>query len=92
MVAAKRSISLSPELAECIRALAAERSEDVSRLIETLLREHPLTQAKIAEQRGRAGLKKGRDIDALRILARQARRRWDERVASGQVKVTASRR
>lgn len=92
MVASKISISLSPELAGSLRALAADRSEETSRLIETLLREHPLVRERIQAQRTERGLKKGRDVDALLVLARQARRRWNERVRSGQVKVRGARR
>lgn len=92
MVVSKISISLSPELAGSLRALATQRTEDLSRLVETLLREHPLVRAGIESRRAIPDLKKGRDPGALLIMARQARRRWNERVKSGQVKVRGTRR
>src|ERR1051326_2414763 len=67
MPSAKLSVSMTPELAICVRALAASRSEDTSRLIETLLREHPLVRQGIEEARaggaGGPGAKKGRDVE-----------------------------
>lgn len=92
MVVAKLSISLSAELAGAIRTLAEKRGDDVSRLVETLLREHPLVRRSIEAQRVLPELKKGRDVDALLVMARQARRRWDDRVKRGQVKIRATRR
>lgn len=90
MPAAKFSISLSRELQESLTRLARQRGEERSRLIETLLRENPLVQATIRELR-QAGpeTKRGRPLEKLLVLARAARRDWDRRVASGQVKVHA---
>jgi hypothetical protein len=53
MVVRKLSISLSFELADVLRSLAKERSEDVSGLLEVLLREHRLVATAIQEHRER---------------------------------------
>jgi hypothetical protein len=53
VVVRKLSISLSFELADSIRTLATERAEDVSALIEILLREHPLVARAIQKERER---------------------------------------
>ena len=91
MPSAKLSVSMTPELAICVRALAASRSEDTSRLIETLLREHPLVRQAIEEARaggaGGPGTKKGRDVEKLLLLADLAKARWDRRIATGQVRL-----
>lgn len=88
MPVSKFSVSLSAELARALGLLADERSEDRSRLIETLLRESPLVQDRIRELRtGPTGLKKGRDPEELRLLARVARRAWNRRMAAGRVRI-----
>lgn len=51
MVVQKLSVSLSGELTSVLRTLAATRQEDVSRLIETLLREHAIVVRAIQAHR-----------------------------------------
>jgi predicted transcriptional regulator len=95
MTAAKFSVSVTPELELALRALATRRGEDRSRLIETLLRENPLVGAEIGRLRGAdggpPGLKKGRSIEEIRVLVRLARRRWERRTQSGQVRIVATK-
>lgn len=62
MAVRKLSLSLTPELADALDALAAARGEDRSRLVETLLREHPLVRE--AVRRGRPYRPGGRPPDA----------------------------
>ncbi|HVL86828.1 MAG TPA: hypothetical protein VM681_02275 [Candidatus Thermoplasmatota archaeon] len=88
MPVSRLSISVTPELAAALRALAKERSEDVSRLVENLLRENPLVQEAVQSLRGgRPVLKKGRDLRELLLLGRAADRQWRDRIASGRVTV-----
>lgn len=51
MVVRKLSISLSFELADVLRSLATQRHEDLSGLLEVLLREHRLVAHAIQEHR-----------------------------------------
>jgi metal-responsive CopG/Arc/MetJ family transcriptional regulator len=51
MTSAKISISLTPELAAALDALAKRRGEDRSRVVETLLREHPYVLQEVRVQR-----------------------------------------
>ena len=53
MVVRKMSISLSFELADVVRELARSRHEDVSHLIEVLLRENRFVATAIQEHRER---------------------------------------
>lgn len=82
------SVSLSPELTKTIRAMASQMRMDVSRLIETLLRENPAVAVQI--QAGRAApnplTKKGRPEEKLLLIGRASRAMWEERLRSGQVK------
>lgn len=90
MTVAKLSISLSPELAAVLDILADEQGLDRSRLIEVLLREHPLVSTQVQRRRLEAAvppLKKGRSVEDLMVLARTARAQWDQKVATGKVRV-----
>jgi hypothetical protein len=51
VVVRKLSVSLSDELVSVLRALAAERSEELSPLIETLLRENWLIATLVQRRR-----------------------------------------
>ena len=60
MVVKKHSISVSAELSEAIQRLAVDLGEDVSPLIETLLREHAVVASVIQKAREqRLGLTPG---------------------------------
>lgn len=90
MPAARLSVSVTSEMNLALRELARQRGEDISRLLETLLRENPLVQEKVRELRSRPptpGTKKERDVEKLLLLARISGRLWEERVASGEVKL-----
>ena len=52
MAVRKLSLSLTPELAEALDELARRRGDDRSRLVETLLREHPLVRRHLEAARG----------------------------------------
>lgn len=84
----KLSISLSPELADALDALAGERGDDRSRLVEILLREHPLVARRIRRSRGAMPpTKRGRSLEELKLAGKVARAAWERRVASGEVEV-----
>ena len=59
MTAVRRCLSLSPELNGALLALGATRSESVSALVETLLREHALVRKSIELGRLEAALPDG---------------------------------
>lgn len=89
MPAEKLSITVTPELAAALRALAERRGEDLSRTIEILLRENRLVAEEVEAGRRRDALprtKKGRDVDELRVLARLGRAQWERAVAEGRVR------
>lgn len=89
MTTEKLSISLSPELASVLRLVARQRKDDLSRLIEVLLRESPLVQSSIRRLREPqlgSPLKKGRTMDKLRVLGRTVDALWEQRLASGKVR------
>jgi predicted transcriptional regulator len=84
----KLSISLTPELADALDALAEDRDEDRSRLVEILLREHPLVSDRIRSRRARdrpgderLGLK-----EAV-LVGRAAGRRWERRTSEGEMEL-----
>ncbi|HLE47910.1 MAG TPA: hypothetical protein VI818_06400 [Candidatus Thermoplasmatota archaeon] len=79
MVVRKLSVSVSGELEAALRGLATERDEDVSPLVETLLREHWLLATRI--QRARET-----ERDDAALLAQTARRLWADRTASGDLR------
>lgn len=89
MPVAKLSVSFTEELASTVRDLSERRGEDLSRLLEILLREHPDVARAVRERRER---RKERAPEELRMLARAARRLWEERVESGRVRVLGPRR
>lgn len=86
MASRKLSMSLTPELADALDRLAGRRGEDRSRLVETLLREHPLVREAVQVQRG-LGTKRGRSLDEVRALAKVARHQWKRRLEQGEVRV-----
>lgn len=89
MPAEKFSISTSPELFEALEALAEDRDQDRSSLIEMLLREHPMVEDEIRRRRGRGRprAKRGRDEKELDLLARTVRSRWQRRKAREEVEI-----
>jgi len=86
MAIARASLSLTTELDQILRQLAARMNMDRSRLVETLLRESPLVQQEVSQRRGGVSTKRGRDVTELLILGRVAARQWEQRVQSGQIK------
>lgn len=87
MVVQKLSISLSPELASVLRELARSRRDDVSRLVEILLRENPLVAARVDAARRPPATKRGRDPAKLLALGRAAARAWERRARRGEVRI-----
>jgi hypothetical protein len=89
MPVTRLSVSVSLELAAALRLLARRKDMDVSRLVETLLRETPIVAASIRAGREAEWplAKKGRDVEKLRALAKAARGAWDERVRKGAVRL-----
>lgn len=89
MSSVKRSISLTPELAEILDRLASERGEDRSRLIEILLRENPTIRREVQDRRQATAppLKRGRSLTELKLLARTAQAQWERDAASGKVRL-----
>lgn len=81
---------MTPELAQALDELAAERDEDRSRLVEILLREHPLVHRRIQRRRDRGpGREGGRrsDLKEAVLTGRAAGRRWERRTEDGEVRV-----
>lgn len=90
MPVARISLSVSNELAGALREVAAERGEELSRLIETLLRENPIVADAVQRHRRlRAvpALKKGRSLEELLLLGKIAQAQWKTELASGRIKV-----
>ncbi|MBI2077156.1 MAG: hypothetical protein HYT80_02120 [Euryarchaeota archaeon] len=79
MVVRKLSISVSGELEGALRGLASAREEDLSPLLEVLLREHWLVAARIQAERDKGG-------PDVALLGGAARRLWDERTATGELR------
>lgn len=79
------SISLSDELAEALDRLRVRRSEERSRLVETLLRENPYVLDEIRNLRAEPALKKGRAPEDFDRLVRFGKARLEKRIKSGQV-------
>lgn len=88
MGSVKRSISLSPELAEALDEMAKEQGLDRSKLVEILLRENPSLQRRIQRKRGGgpARTKRGRSMTELSFLAKAARRQWEKKEEEGEVR------
>ena len=87
MTAARTSLSFSPELLAILRSTAKDQGLEVSRLVETLLRENPLIQQQVAQRRNAPSqTKRGRDPRELWILGQVAQRQWKDSVESGQIK------
>lgn len=78
---------MTGELSLAIEQLAKEREEERSRVIETLLREHPYVQEKISRLREIPALKKGRPPEEMERIIGAARREMDRRFATGEVKL-----
>ena len=90
MSVSRLSLSLTPELAKALRRTAAALELDVSRLVETFLREHPRVQQEVRDLRSASpGTKKGRSVEKLLALAEVAEAQWDARIGSGKVKLRA---
>lgn len=82
----KFSVSTSEELFEALEGLRERRGEDRSRLIETVLREHPMVRREIHRQRSSGLPCKGeRRSEEIEALARTARRQWALREDEGEV-------
>lgn len=81
-------MSVSPELAEALDDLAADRDEDRSSLVEILLREHPLVRRAVQtrRRRDRAG-QRDPDLKEAVLSGRVAGRAWESKVESGEVRI-----
>lgn len=80
------SLTITPELDGILREVASEMSMDLSRLVETLLRESPAVQERVARRRAPpTQTKRGRDPAELWLLARVAAKQWEAGVQSGQI-------
>ena len=86
MAARILSVSLSAELADALDRLRVRRSEERSRLVETLLRENPYVLDEIRSLRAEPSLKKGRAPEDFDRLVRFGKARMEQRRKSGQVK------
>lgn len=89
MPSVKRSLSLSPELAQALDEMVDEQGTNRSQLVEILLRENPTVQRRIDALRTRRSgrTKKGRSMTELEFLARSAKRQWEKKEAAGDVKI-----
>lgn len=85
MASKQVTITLTPELAGVLDRLAEIWGMERSRLVETLLREHPRIRETVEVWRSAPPTKKGRPLADLMALARSARRQWNKKVASGTV-------
>lgn len=80
----KLSVSLSHELADALDALADERGDDRSRLVEVLLREHPMVRRRIRRSRRED---EEDDLKEAVLAGRAAARSWERRTEAGEVRV-----
>lgn len=62
---------------------------ELSRLVETLLRENPVVRREVDELRaGREPpTKRGRPIEKLVLVGKASQALWEQRLASGQVRI-----
>lgn len=88
MSSRKLSVSLTPELADALDDLAEDRGEDRSRVIEILLREHPLARRAIQGRRDRDRPQRDRtDLKEAVLAGRVAGRSWERRTDAGEVRI-----
>lgn len=85
MVVSKLSISVSVELAEALRGLAKDRGDDLSPLVETLLRENWLLAERIHALRAGPGSLGNAETERLLALGRAADAQWRRRIGEGSL-------
>lgn len=89
MPVTRLSISLTRELNAALRQTARQMRMELSRLVETLLRENPVVRREVNRLRAvpEPSTKRGRPIEKLVLVGKASRALWEQRLASGQVKV-----
>lgn len=85
VVVSKLSVSLSAELASAVRGLAKDRGDDLSPLIETLLRENWLVAERIQAERAGPGAMGPAETQRLIALGRAADAQWRRRLQEGSL-------